>query len=66
MSKEYLLRMDIIDYADNYKVMRKTDGWILTISRTIVDQYLSSDWSIQKKGKEQLISLFHNFEPPKD
>ena len=54
------------DHGDNYMVMRKEDGWVLKISIKIVDQYLSGDRSMRKKGKAQLIRLFHNFEPSSD
>jgi len=49
---------------DDYMLMRKEDGWILTIPQNIVDLYLSGDKSSRENGKSLLIEAFHNFRPP--
>ncbi len=51
--------------SDNdYLLMRKTDGWTVTIPRIHVDDYLSDDKKTRERGRVKLIDAFQRFKEP--
>ena len=49
---------------NDYLLMRKSDGWTVTIPRIHVDDYLSDDKPTKEKGRASLIDAFHRFKEP--
>ena len=50
--------------GNDYLVMRKSDGWTVTIPRDQVDDYLSDDKPTREQGRAKLIDAFHGFNAP--
>ena len=49
---------------NDYLLMRKSDGWTVTIPRIHVDDYLSDDKPTKEKGRASLIDAFQRFKEP--
>ena len=51
---------------NDYLLMRKADGWTVTIPRVHLDDYLSNDKPTREQGRASLIDAFHRFKEPSE
>ena len=50
----------------SYLVMRKEDGWMMTIRGSELDSYLSDDKKRREEGRMSIIKAFYNFKESTD
>ena len=51
---------------DSYRVMRKEDGWMMTIPANTLDSYLCDEKERREEGRMSIIKAFYNFRQPTD